>query len=48
MLEPKTLPERNDDIPDFKYGDVKEAIVAAAVIVDDIKVSARVFSRVCG
>jgi len=37
MLEAKTLPERDDDIADFKYGDVREAIVAATVIAEDVK-----------
>jgi hypothetical protein len=36
-LDPTSLPGRSDIVPDFKYGDAREAIAAAAAVVQDIK-----------
>jgi len=34
---PTTLPERSDDIPDFAYGDPREAMAASTIMVQDVK-----------
>ena len=37
MLVPTTLPERADRLPDFAYGDAREAMAAATILLQDIK-----------
>jgi hypothetical protein len=37
MLVPSTLPERADGLPDFAYGDPREAMAAATILLQDIK-----------
>ena len=37
MLVPTSLPERDEDIPDFAYGDAREAMAATTIIVQDVK-----------